>query len=326
MAHSLAQNRSAVYRSAGRRRGRRPAAIVAAPPLVGHIADGRNVPREALWRSVGVLTREEHMTLWFAALLGLIQGLTEFLPISSSAHLRIAPALLHQPDPGAAFTAVIQLGTLAAVIAYFARDLFVDLPRALLFDRSSPEARLALYLVVGTVPIVVAGLTLKPYIVGDFRLLWVVGGMLIGVGILMELIDRRARPDGKTIGDLRLMDAVLIGCAQACALIPGVSRSGATIVGALLLGADKRSATEFSFFLAMPTMAGAFAWDLFKNRDVLSAADLPIIAAGFAAAFVAALVVVRHLLDYVSRHGFRLFAWWRLAVGGAGLAALTVWG
>ena len=109
-------------------------------------------------------------------------------------------------------------------------------------------------------------------------------------------------------------------------MIPGTSRSGATIVGSLLMGADKRSAAEFSFFLAMPTMAGAFAYDLYKNRDVLSAADLPIIATGFVAAFVMAVIVVRYLLDYVSRHGFALFAWWRLIVGALGLAALLVWG
>jgi undecaprenyl-diphosphatase len=109
-------------------------------------------------------------------------------------------------------------------------------------------------------------------------------------------------------------------------MIPGTSRSGATIVGALLMGADKRSAAEFSFWLAMPTMAGAFAYDLFKNRDVLSAADLPIIGVGFVAAFIAALLVVRSLLGYVSRHGYALFAWWRLAVGSLGLIALYVFG
>jgi undecaprenyl-diphosphatase len=117
-----------------------------------------------------------------------------------------------------------------------------------------------------------------------------------------------------------------IGAFQCLAMIPGTSRSGSTIVGALLLGADKRSAAEFSFFLAMPTMAGAFAYDLFKNRDVLSAADLPIILTGFVAAFIMAVIVVRYLLDYVSRHGYALFGWWRLAVGGAGAAALLIWG
>ena len=117
-----------------------------------------------------------------------------------------------------------------------------------------------------------------------------------------------------------------IGLFQCLSLIPGTSRSGSTIVGALLLGVDKRAAAEFSFFLAMPTMVGAFAFDLFKNRNVLTSADLPIIAAGFIAAFVAALIVVRFLLNYVSRHGYSLFGWWRLVIGTVGLAALFVWG
>ena len=117
-----------------------------------------------------------------------------------------------------------------------------------------------------------------------------------------------------------------IGLFQCLSLIPGTSRSGSTIVGALLLGVDKRAAAEFSFFLAIPTMVGAFAFDLFKNRNVLSSADLPIIAIGFVAAFVTALVVVRYLLDYVSRNGYALFGWWRLVVGIVGLMALFVWG
>src|SRR5436305_5634967 len=114
---------------------------------------------------------------------------------------------------------------------------------------------------------------------------------------------------------------LVIGVAQCLAMIPGVSRSGASIVAALLLGVDKRAAAEFSFFLAIPTMVGAFAFDLFKNRNVLTSADLPIIAIGFVAAFVTALVVVRYLLDYVSRNGYSLFGWWRLVVGIAGLVA-----
>ena len=140
-------------------------------------------------------------------------------------------------------------------------------------------------------------------------------------------VDRwTLKPSYHDVMDFPLPVCLGIGLFQCLALIPGTSRSGATIVGALLLGADKRSAAEFSFFLAMPTMVGAFVFDLFKNRDVLSAADLPIIAIGFVAAFVVALFVVRYLLDYVSRHGFALFAWWRLIVGVVGLAALAVWG
>ena len=126
--------------------------------------------------------------------------------------------------------------------------------------------------------------------------------------------------------DYPLSLCLKIGLFQCLAMIPGTSRSGATIVGALLMGTDKRSAAEFSFFLAMPTMAGAFAYDLYKNRDLLSAADLPVIAAGFAMAFISAVIVVRFLLDYVSKHGFALFGWWRILVGGLGLVALLVWG
>ena len=151
--------------------------------------------------------------------------------------------------------------------------------------------------------------------------------MLILGGFILLWVDRldlsRRYHD---VMDYPLSLCLKIGLFQCLALIPGTSRSGATIVGALLMGTDKRSAAEFSFFLAMPTMAGAFAYDLFKNRDVLSAADLPIIAVGFVAAFVMAVIVVRYLLDYVSRHGFALFAWWRLLVGFVGLAALFIWG
>ena len=150
--------------------------------------------------------------------------------------------------------------------------------------------------------------------------------LIIG-GVILLVVDRATfTPRYRDVMDFPLSVSLGIGLFQCLAMIPGTSRSGSTIVGALLLGADKRSAAEFSFFLAMPTMAGAFAYDLYKNRDILSAADLPIIAAGFVAAFLAAVIVVRFLLDYVSRHGYALFGWWRLIVGGAGMVALLVWG
>ena len=146
---------------------------------------------------------------------------------------------------------------------------------------------------------------------------------LIVGGIVLLGVDRlKLTPKYHDVMDFPLPACLAIGFFQCLAMIPGTSRSGATIVGALLMGTDKRSAAEFSFFLAMPTMAGAFAYDLYKNRDALSAADLPIITAGFIAAFVAGVFVVRHLLDYVSRRGFAPFAWWRLVVGSIGLAAL----
>ena len=151
--------------------------------------------------------------------------------------------------------------------------------------------------------------------------------MLILGGLVLFAVDRmNLKPRYRDVMDFPLSLCLKIGLFQCLAMIPGTSRSGATIVGSLLMGTDKRSAAEFSFFLAMPTMTGAFAYDLMKNRDILSAADLPIIATGFIAAFVMAVIVVRYLLGYVSRHGFALFAWWRLIVGTLGLAALYVFG
>ena len=200
--------------------------------------------------------RPRALPLWFAIVLGVLQGVSEFLPISSTAHLRLAPALLGQHDPGAAFTAVLQLGTLAAVLVYFARDLFVDLPRALFTAPRSQRGKLPLYLVAGTIPIVVAGVAGKSLWVGDARSLWVVAAALIVVAGVMIAIDRDA--DGRrTVDDLALVDALVIGGAQALALIPGVSRSGSTICAALFLGMRRSEAARFSFLLGVPAIAGA---------------------------------------------------------------------
>jgi undecaprenyl-diphosphatase len=150
---------------------------------------------------------------------------------------------------------------------------------------------------------------------------------LIVGGIVLLTVDKmRLKPRYHDVMDYPVSLAFLIGLAQCLAMIPGVSRSGATIVGALLLGADKRSATEFTFFLAMPTMAGAFAYDLYKNYAGLTFDDMRSIALGFVVAFIAGVVVVRYLLQFVSNHGFAPFAWWRILVGGAGLGALAVLG
>lgn len=204
--------------------------------------------------------------IWFAIVLGLVQGLTEFLPVSSTAHLRMAPALLGQHDPGAAFTAVLQLGTLAAVIAYFARDLFIDLPRAMFRDPRSPRGRLPLLLVLGTLPIVAGGLAFKDLVEGDARSLWVVAASLAAVGVIMAVVDARSR-GLRGLDDLGVRDAFLIGCAQALALCPGVSRSGATITAALLLGMRRTDAARFSFLLGIPAIAGAA---LLESKDAIA--------------------------------------------------------
>src|SRR5262245_35286488 len=260
------------------------------------------------------------MALWFAVLLGLVQGLTEFLPVSSTAHLRIAPALLGQADPGAAFTAVIQLGTLAAVIAYFARDLFVDLPRAVLRDRSSPEARLPIYLIVGTLPIVVLGLVFKRFIVGDARSLWVVASALIGVGVVMAIVDRRAVVRGRSVGDLGMKDALLVGLAQACALIPGVSRSGATICMALVLGMARPEAARFSFLLSIPAIAGAGLHEMKDAVHHLGDAGVTPLVLSTVAAASTGYASIAWLLRGLGSHSLRPFAVYRVALGAALIA------
>ena len=262
------------------------------------------------------------MALWFAALLGLIQGLTEFIPVSSTAHLRIAPALLGQPDPGAAFTAVLQLGTLAAVLVYFARDLFVDLPRAILHDRASAKARLPLYLAAGTVPIVVAGIGLKSFVVGDARSLWVVASTLAGVGVIMALIDARAR-GARVIDDLRFADVMLIGAAQALALVPGVSRSGATICCALLLGMRRDAAARFSFLLGIPAIAGAGVFELKDAMHDLGSDAVTPLVVGTVVAGITGYASIAWLLRFLATRRLTGFSVYRVALGALLFALLA---
>ena len=265
------------------------------------------------------------MSWWFAVVLGLVQGLTEFLPISSTAHLRIVPALVGETDPGAAFTAVIQLGSLLAVIAYFARDLFVDLPRALLRDPRSPQGRLPIYLAIGTVPIVAAGLAFKRFIVGDARSLYVVAGALAVVGAILIVVDVRAsrrRDPARLMAEVRLSDAVLIGFAQALALIPGVSRSGATISMALALGFARPDAARFSFLLGIPALAGA---GVFEVKDALAAphVDPVMIVIGTAAAAVASYASIAWLMRWLGKHRLVAFGAYRITLGAVILALVV---
>jgi undecaprenyl-diphosphatase len=264
------------------------------------------------------------MALWFAALLGLVQGLTEFLPISSTAHLRIVPALLGQPDAGAAFTAVIQLGSLAAVIAYFARDLFVELPRAMFKDPTSGQGRLPILIVVGTIPIVVAGLLLKKQVEGELRSLYVIAASLVAVGVIMFLIDRRAN-GARTMADLGYVDAMLMGLAQACALVPGVSRSGSTICMALALGLARPEAARFSFLLGIPAIGGAGILELKPAIAALKGAPLtPIIVATIIAA-ISSYASIAWLIKWLGTHHLTPFAFYRIVVGLA-LAGLALGG
>ena len=267
----------------------------------------------------------ENQTIVDALILGLLEGLTEFIPVSSTGHILLAGHFLGFRSTGKAFEILIQLGAILAILTvYFGRLLKIasDLPG------DARTRRFVLGVLIAFLPAAFLGVIghgfIKTVLFETPKLICV---MLLLGGLVLLWVDRlELKPKYHDVMEFPLSLCLKIGLFQCLALIPGTSRSGSTIVGALLMGADKRSAAEFSFFLAMPTMAGAFAYDLYKNRDVLSEADLPVIGVGFIAAFVMAVIVVRYLLDYVSRHGFALFAWWRLIVGAVGLIALYVWG
>jgi undecaprenyl-diphosphatase len=267
----------------------------------------------------------ENQTIVNALMLGLLEGLTEFIPVSSTGHILLAGHFLGFQSTGKAFEVLIQLGAILAILSVYSARL-LKIAAALPHDPSA--RRFVIGILIAFLPAAVIGALAHGFIKSVlFETPKLICIMLILGGLVLLAVDRMAlKPRYDKAMDFPLSLCLKIGFFQCLAMIPGTSRSGATIVGALLMGADKRSAAEFSFFLAMPTMAGAFAYDLMKNRDILSAADLPIIATGFAAAFVMAVIVVRYLLDYVSRHGFALFAWWRLIVGTLGLAALYAFG
>lgn len=264
-------------------------------------------------------------TIVGAALLGILEGLTEFIPVSSTGHVLLAGHFMGFQSTGKAFEVLIQLGAILAILTvYFARlwNMLVTLPKSL------ATQNLVLGILIAFLPAAVIGAFAHSFIKEVlFETPMLICIMLILGGLILLWVDRWAiNPKYTDITKYPTSVYFGIGLFQCLAMIPGTSRSGSTIVGALLLGADKRSAAEFSFFLAMPTMAGAFAYDLYKNRDILSAADLPIIATGFICAFVVAILVVRQLLDFVSKRGYAPFAWWRLIVGVLGLIGLLVWG
>ncbi|MFN4288045.1 MAG: undecaprenyl-diphosphate phosphatase [Brevundimonas sp.] len=262
------------------------------------------------------------MSDWLIALLlGLLEGLTEFIPVSSTGHILLAGHFMGFESTGRAFEVLIQLGAILALLSVYARKLFEVGTRW----PHDPEARNFIFgIAIAFVPAAVLGVLLHPIIKGVFfespTLICV---MLVLGGFALLGLDRMKRePRYSDASRFSLRTCLIIGLFQCLALIPGVSRSGATIAGGLLVGADKRSAAEFSFFLAMPTMAGAFVYDLYKNWGILDLNDAGIIIVGFIAAFFTAVLVVKFLLGFVARHGFTPFALWRIAVGSIGLIAL----
>ncbi|TBN42036.1 undecaprenyl-diphosphate phosphatase [Paracoccus subflavus] len=257
-----------------------------------------------------------------AAILGVLEGLTEFIPVSSTGHILLAGHFLGFDSPGRSFEVLIQLGALMAILGVYAARIAQILRDA---PRDAQARRFVAAVLLAFLPAAVVGVMAHGFIKTVlFETPMLVAVMLILGGIVLLWVDRRtAVPVYHRVEDFPLPMAFGIGLIQCLAMIPGVSRSGATIVGGLLLGADKRSAAEFSFFLAMPTMLGAFAYDLYQNRGILDAAALNQILIGFAAAFFSALAVVRWLLDYVSKHGYALFGWWRIFAGSLALLALA---
>ncbi len=266
------------------------------------------------------------MTLTEAAtalLLGLLEGATEFIPVSSTGHLLLAGHFLGFESTGKTFEVVIQLGAVLAIVIVYLGKLAWVFGNA---HRDPAARRFIGAVLLAFLPAAVLGVVLHDVIkTVFFETPRLIATMLILGGIVLLLVDRLPlRPRHEEADRLPLRTAFAIGLCQCLALVPGVSRSGATIVGALFLGVSKRAAAEFSFFLSLPTMGGAVAYDLYANRDVLSFDDMGLIALGFAAAFLSGLLVVRTLLDFVSRRGFAVFGWWRILVGGVAMVLLSL--
>lgn len=254
-----------------------------------------------------------------ALILGVVEGLTEFLPVSSTGHLIVAGSLLNFTDEHAkTFDVVIQLGAILAVCWEFRRriaNVVTGLP-------SRPDARrFTLNVIIATIPAIVLGLMFEKAIKAAlFSPVPVAFALVVG-GVVILWAEARQRARGKqaarvqSVDDLSALDALKVGLAQCCALIPGMSRSGSTIIGGMLFGLDRRVATEFSFFLAIPIIFGATAYELYKDWHLLSVDALGSFALGFIAAFISAFACVRWLLRYIAAHDFTAFAWYRIGFG-----------
>jgi undecaprenyl-diphosphatase len=269
------------------------------------------------------------MSILEAIVLGLVQGLTEFIPISSTAHLAIVPILLGWGDPGAAASAVIQFGTLLAVIIYYARDivqLITGFIRGLITRRpfADDDSRTAWLVIFGTIPIVIAGLLLKKHIESTFRGLWVITTMVIVVAILMAIAEAYAkRLQLKSFEQITVADSVAIGLGQCIALIPGSSRSGTTIMTALFRRIDRPAAARFSFLLSIPAVGAAGVLELFHERRHLAELGWLPIAVAIFVAFVSGYASIWFLINYLKKHTTFVFIWYRLALGIVMIALLA---
>jgi undecaprenyl-diphosphatase len=260
--------------------------------------------------------------IWKTLLIGVVEGLTEFLPVSSTGHIILAEEVLHfQGPPGKVFEIVIQLGAILAICFLYRMKIWTTAEGVL--RRERPALMFAAAIIVAFLPAAVVGVAAHKYIKSVLFDPKVVAVSLIVGGIIILIIERYApRPRIKKIDDVDLKTALFIGIAQCLAMIPGVSRSGATIMSARVFRVERATAAEFSFFLAMPTMLGATIYDLYKNWSTLDWSGGSTIAVGFVAAFVSALLVVGPFVRFISRHGFAVFAWYRIILGAAALAVI----
>jgi undecaprenyl-diphosphatase len=270
------------------------------------------------------------MTIIEAIVLGLVQGLTEFIPVSSTAHLLIVPSILGWGDPGAAFSAVIQFGTLLAAIIYFFRDivrLIGGFFRGLITRRplADVDSREAWLVIIGTIPIVVLGLLFKKHIESTFRGLWIVTTMVIVVAILMQIAEWYAkRRQLRTFDEMTVADGIAIGLGQCLALIPGSSRSGSTIMTAIFRGIDRPTAARYSFLLSIPAVGGAGVLELFKERHALGALGWTPIIVAIAVAFISGYASIWFLIRYLRSHTTHVFIYYRYALGVAMIAMLMM--
>ena len=264
-----------------------------------------------------------------AIVLGIVQGLTEFLPVSSSAHLRITSAIFFDEDAGASFTAVTQLGTEAAVLVYFAKDIWRIVRTWVvgIWDgsvRSSLDYRMAWYVIVGSIPIGLFGFVFKEQIRTGGRNLWLVSGVLIGFAFVLAFAEYWGRQT-RTINDFRLRDGIVMGCAQAMALVPGVSRSGGTLTAGLFISLTREAATRYSFLLAIPAvvMSGVFSIpDVFDDSGVGSTPSGAQMVVATLIAFAIGYASIAWLLRYVAHHTLYVFVLYRVAIGTLVLALL----
>lgn len=257
-----------------------------------------------------------------AVLLGIVEGVTEFLPVSSTGHLILATELMgYDAARWTVFNIAIQPGAILAIIVLYRRT-FVAVARGLL-RREAASISFVRNLLIAFFPAVILGLAFGDQIDALLENAAVVAWALIAGGVAILIVERLARTENVLgIAGVSLGQSVRIGLVQCLAMVPGVSRSGATIMGAMALGIDRRTAADFSFFLALPTLAGATAYQLYKHRGGLTADDLELIAVGFVVSFLVALAVVKVFLSIVTRHGFAPFAWYRIAAGALALVLL----